>query len=510
MSATGRKSRNLWERLSDPQSVIAFLFLYCAIHFLIRAVVTPNFTLDETEQLLFSQSLQWGYRFRHPPLITWLSWLTLVPTHDNRTAFLLLKYVLMALGLLAYFGAARLVIRDTFYAALATFALLATFSMGYLPVIDLMHTVLLATMLAAYMWADAQVLKRGSWFDHVVLGMIMGLGILSKYVFLILPIGLGVAVALVPYFRAKLKPLRLLLALVIAVAIVAPYALWAHAHEYSLFSLAQTVTKGAGPSFDPLGWLKGAGNLILAMVAFVLPVAVIFPFLYWPACKPLGPEMGDAEDHAWLKTYEIAMIVGAVIMLGAVFFVGAESFKPRWLHQVMLLLPVYAFLRVKIAGAADIRNKLFVAFVVLFAIGVAAARIIIFETHADGCKVCREYWPMHVYADGFRRAGFTDGNIVGATYDLAGNLRYEFPDSRTLTPGYPPAVFGPDPGGECLAVWEGSGDPPKDTVAYLTTMLHVKMTSAGTRGDIMAKLLNSKKRFDTMSYILLPVGTCHE
>src|SRR5271163_573724 len=140
MSATGRKSRNLWERLADPQSVIAFLFLYCAIHFLIRAVVTPNFTLDETEQLLFSQSLQWGYRFRHPPLITWLSWLTLVPTHDNRAAFLLLKYVLMALGLLAYFGAARLVIRNTFYAALATFALLATFSMGYLPVIDLMHT----------------------------------------------------------------------------------------------------------------------------------------------------------------------------------------------------------------------------------------------------------------------------------------------------------------------------------------------------------------------------------
>ena len=155
MSAPAKKSLTFWERVSEPQSVIAFLFLYCAIHFLVRAVVTPDFTLDESEQMLFSQTLQWSYRPGHAPLMTWLSWASLAATGGNRTAFLLLKYVLMALGLMAYFGAARIVIRDTLYAALATFALLATISMGYLTLIDKPETVLLATMLAAYMWAMA-------------------------------------------------------------------------------------------------------------------------------------------------------------------------------------------------------------------------------------------------------------------------------------------------------------------------------------------------------------------
>jgi lipopolysaccharide core galacturonosyltransferase RgtB len=509
MNAPIRKSLTFWERLAEPQSVISFLFLYCAIHFLVRAVITPNFTLDESEQMLFSQTLQWGYRFRHPPLITWLSWASLAGTGGSRTAFLLLKYVLMALGLLAYFGAARIVIRDTLYAALATFALLATFSMGYLPVIDLMHTVLLATMLAAYMWADARVVTRGTWVDHLILGVITGFGILSKYVFLIMPVALGIGVALTPSFRARLKPLRLLLAGIVAAAIVAPYAMWAHAHEYSLFALAQTVTKGAGPAFNPIGWAEGIGNLVIAMVSFVLPVALVFPLLYWRACKPLDATQADTEDRAWLRTYEIALIAGALIMLCAVIFVGAESFKARWLHQVMLLLPVYAFLRVKIAGASDRANKLFVAFTALFILAVIGTRIAIYETHVAGCKECREYWPMPVYADGFRQAGFQQGTIVGATFDLAGNLRYQFPQSRVVTPGYAPAVFGPDSGGECLVVWEGEKDPPKETIDYLENALHAKLTSASMRGDVTAKLLTSKTRFDSMSYILLPPGVCH-
>jgi 4-amino-4-deoxy-L-arabinose transferase-like glycosyltransferase len=509
MSAPIRKSLTFWERLAEPQSVISFLFLYCAIHFLVRAVITPNFTLDESEQMLFSQTLQWGYRFRHPPLITWLSWASLAGTGGSRTAFLLLKYVLMALGLMAYFGAARIVIRDTLYAALATFSLLATFSMGYLPVIDLMHTVLLATMLAAYMWADARVVTRGTWLDHLVLGVVTGLGLVSKYVFLIMPIALGIGVALTPLFRARLKPLRLLLAGIVAAAIVAPYAMWAHAHDYSLLALTQSVTKGAGPTFNPIGWAEGIGNLVIAMVSFVLPAALVFPLLYWRACKRLDEGQGDTEDRAWLRTYEIALITGAGIMLCAVFFVGAESFKARWLHQVMLLLPVYAFLRVKIAGATDRANKLFIAFAVVFVLAVIGTRVAIYETHVENCKECREYWPMSTYADGIRQAGFRDGTILGATYDLAGNLRYQFPHSRVVTPGYAPSVFGPDLGGQCLVVWEGEKDPPKETVDYLETALHAKVTSASMRGDVMAKLLMSKKRFDSMSYILLPPGVCH-
>ncbi|HXM00184.1 MAG TPA: glycosyltransferase family 39 protein [Rhizomicrobium sp.] len=508
MSAAGRvrKPLDIWASLGEPQAVASILILYCAFHFLLRLALSANFTLDESEQILFAQSLQWGYRFRHPPLITWLSWATLAASGQSRVAFFLLKYVLMGLGLLAYFEAGRVVIRDTRLAALATFALLTTFVMGFMPHVDLMHTVLLATMLAAWLWADARVITSGKLTDYLLLGVITGLGILSKYVFIVLPIAMTIAVAFVPRFRARLKLVPLLAAVLVAAAIVAPYAIWAQSHEYSLFALAQTITKSSGPALSPLSWLKGTGNLVVALAGFLVPMIAIFPLLYWRACKPLTGQ-GDADDRSWLRLYEIAMVAGVVIMWGAVFFVGTEAFKPRWMHQVAMMLPIYLFLRVKLAGVGERADKIFAIVALVFALGIFAARAVIYETDGSHCKTCREYWPMQTYAQDLRRAGFAGGTIVAPTYDLAGNLRGIFPDARVVTPGYPLAVFGPPVGGQCLAVWEGLGEPPKAMLAYLADPMGATVSKATLRGDITAQLLTTH-RFETMSYMLLP-GVCH-
>lgn len=501
-----KKSQSIWQSLAEPQSVAAILILYCAAHFLVRLFCTPDFTLDETEQLLFSQSLQWGYRFRHPPLITWLSWATLQGTHDSRAAFFFLKYVLMGAGLVAYFAAARIMIRDTKLAGLATFALLTTFVMGYMPHIDLMHTVLLASMLAAFLWAAARVMSRGANGDYILLGIVMGFGLLSKYVFGILPVAFAIAVALTPRFRARVRLAPLLGAIVLAVLIVAPYAWWAASHEYSLFSLATKVTHGTGAAIDPLDWLKGAGNLVLALIGFVVPAALIFPLLYWPACKPLHG-VGDEETRDWLRVLEIAMIAGALMMLAAVFFVGADSFKPRWMHQVAMPFAIWFFLRVKIAGGSERAHRIFAVIALVFAVGVAVARVAIYETHGAHCKNCREYWPMKTYAEQLRRAGFNHGTILAPEYDLAGNLRYWFFDSRVVAPGFPRFAFGPPVPGPCLIVWEGDKPLPQDARDYLTNVLGGNLSKAVMRGDMEARLLTTK-RLDKMNYILLPDGSC--
>jgi 4-amino-4-deoxy-L-arabinose transferase-like glycosyltransferase len=503
MSAKGKRYENLWAALADPQVVVSILLLYCLFHFLLRLLLSPNYSLDESEQILFSQSLQWGYRFRHPPLITWLSWATLSATGQSRSAFLLLKYVLMFAGLLAYFQAARIVLRDAKLAGLAVIGLITTVAIGYLPHIDLMHTVLLATMLAAYLWADARALTRGSWWDHVLLGMITGLGILSKYVFIVLPIAMSVGTVMVPRLRARLKPLPLIAAALIAVAIVAPYAWWAWAHEYSLFTLAQTITKSSGPSLNVLAWLKGTGALILALLGFIVPLIPIFPMLYWRASKPLPSSEGEPEDRDWLSMYGIATVVAAVIMWGAVFFVGTESFKPRWMHQVLMPLPIWLFLRVKIAGATERAHRIFYWLAGIFALAVFAARIAIYETDARHCKECREYWPMRDYAQSLRRSGFLGSTIVATPYDLAGNLRGVFPDVRVLTPGYPSSVFGPPEGGQCLIVWRGTGEMPKVTRDYLLDTMHAKFGPNDLRGDMSALLIGTH-RLETMSYLLMP------
>ncbi|HEY7978687.1 MAG TPA: glycosyltransferase family 39 protein [Rhizomicrobium sp.] len=505
-AATKRKRRDIWSDLAEPSSVVAFLALYCAVHFLVRYLLSPNFTLDESEQMLFGQSLQWGYRFRHPPLITWLSWGTLTATNNSRAAFFLLKYVIMAGGLAAYFAAARIVIRDTRMAALATFGLLTTFVMGWLPLVDLMHTVLLATMLAAFLWVGTHVLTNGSPRDYLLLAAITGLGILSKYVFLVLPVAFAIGVALTPRFRARIKIGPLILAIVLTLAIIAPYVWWSYANEYSLFTLAKTITKGQGPEFSPVNWLIGTGDLVWALISFGLPFIVIFPLLYWRACKKLV--VTDNDDLDWLRLYEITMLAGMLMMLVAVFFIGTEAFKARWMHQVAMPLPIYLFLRARIAGVNDRNNKIFAAIALVFALGVVGARVGVYETHAKNCKECREYWPMKTYARAFSRAGFDHGTILAGTYDLGGNLRGVFPQARVVTPGYPVQVFGPPVSGPCLLVWDGDHAPPKDLTDYLAANYAVTIKDATTRGDVNAALLTSKTHRNTMNYILIQKGRC--
>ncbi len=506
MSAN-RRARNVWALLAEPRSVVLILIVYCAVHLIVRLLLSPNYTLDESEQMLFSQSLQWGYRFRHPPLITWLSWLTLEGSGQSRAAFFLLKYALMGAGLAAYFAAARIVIGDVRLAALATFALLTTVVMGYLPNIDLMHTVLLATMIAAFLWAAARVLTSGTNNDYMLLGLFTGLGILSKYIFLVLPVAMAIAVVMTPQFRARIRLRPFLGALLLVTVIIGPYVWWAVSHEYSLFALAKTITKSAGPAVDPLGWLKGAGDLVIAIVGFAIPALVLGPILYWRACFPL--QGGTDDERAWLRVLGITMLAATAIMLCAVFFIGPEEFKPRWMHQVVMPLFIWFFLRVKLTGGYERANKIFAALVLVFALGVVGARITIYETHADDCKTCREYWPMTSYARAFRMAGFTDGTVVAATYDLGGNLRPVLHGARVVTPGYPPSVFGAPRGGQCLIVWEGRGDLPGEVTAYLNETLGARVTEDAPRGTVEARLVTSDGRLAAMRYILMPgKGAC--
>jgi hypothetical protein len=97
---------------------------------------------------------------------------------------------------------------------------------------------------------------------------------------------------------------------------------------------------------------------------------------------------------------------------------------------------------------------------------------------------------------------------LAQTYDLGGNLRSVFPDSRVVTPGYPVQVFGPPVAGPCMLVWEGDKPPSKDLTDYLAANYGVTIKDAATRGDVNAPLLTSKTRRDTMNYVLIQKGRC--
>ena len=58
-----------WAKSKFVLSVILF---YLAVHFAIRMAMGPALATDDAEQALFAQHFAWSYRYRAPPLFTWL------------------------------------------------------------------------------------------------------------------------------------------------------------------------------------------------------------------------------------------------------------------------------------------------------------------------------------------------------------------------------------------------------------------------------------------------------
>lgn len=485
------EKQTFWAQLSEPRHVTSMLIFYALLNFVLRLGLSPNFLPGEADQVLFSQVLRWGYLPAHPPLTTWLSWAVMTASQQSHAAFFLLREAMVAVGLIAYLNAGRIVVGDTRVAALATFALITTFAFGWLAHTFSLEAVTLTLMLALYMYADAQVIARGTVRDYAILGIITGLGVLTSYIFLILPIALSLALIAVPRFLARLKILPLLLALTIAIAIVVPYEI-----------LGQIAATG-GAEKDIA---RSAGILAVHLIGLVLPYALIFPFLFWNALHPVT--QADDERRAWLRLHDVAMLIAGAAVIVLLFVLDFKALKGPWFYPAAMLLPVYLFLRARINGWAESNGKIYALIVLGIALLSMGGRIGVYETQGEHCTECSQWWPMHAYQDSLSRSGFQQGTILAPSIDLAGNMRGVFTDARVMTPGFDPQTFGGVSDGQCMVVWEGSGAAPKDTLAYLSSALHADPKAEAARGDVFARLNKTRSHMDPMSYMLLPPGAC--
>lgn len=490
MSAAGRR-KGFWESLGETQGIVSLLVLYCAVMFLVRFGLSPNLNGAEARQMLFGQSLQWGYRPNDPPLAAWLSWAALSLGGGSRLALFLLRETVLIIGLMAFFAAARTVLGDIRRSGLATFFLLATFGMGWLVQRMDLETVLLAAMCCLYLWADTRALMYQRTADYLVLGAVTGLGVLSSYVFLLLPFAMSVALVFTPELWARLRLLLLMPAAVVALIIIIPY-----------FAFAPDAMTFSGAGTRALHVLR---DLAISLVVFALPSLLIFAVLYRRTAMPPPP----AQVDRWMRFFRIAMFAAAVTAVALILFFRPADARAL-AYPVLLPMPLYLFARKKLVYGDDTgrSDKYFVAAVAACVAIAIAARVWLYETRAHDCRHCAEYWPLARYADTFRQAGFLGGTIAAPDPALGGNLRLVFHDARVVTPDAPALRFGPPVSGECLVVWEGDGTVPQRLRAYVETTYGAKLKDRAVQGDVESALLASKGRLARMNFLILAQGTC--
>lgn len=240
LPAPPRQARALaWplaSRLVQPAAVAGLVLVFGLVWLWHLQSVALTVPMDNVEQWVWSHTLAWGYH-KHPPLPTWVLWLA----HHLAGQHALTAAVLGALCSLASIGFMYLLLRQAWSHFAAWLAVLATLSItfysGRLNYYNHNITLMLCVSLTVYCWW--QILQTGRTRWWVGLGLAAGLGMLSKYQYLLVLLPSLVCLLWLRPWSSRKVASHLGLALTIALLLFLPHALW-------------LLTRAAGES--PLGY----------------------------------------------------------------------------------------------------------------------------------------------------------------------------------------------------------------------------------------------------------------
>ncbi|MFB2553315.1 glycosyltransferase family 39 protein [Ensifer soli] len=433
------------------------LAVYFAVHVLVRLWLPGSLELDEGQQLFLAQWLAVGYDSQ-PPFYNWLQYGAVQLFGDTVLALSVLKNAMLfcCFGLVAL--TARLVMRDERLVMTAVAGLLTLPQIAFEAQRDLTHTVAVLFAAALFMAALVATLKNPRPFTYALTGIAVGLGLLSKYNFALLPLAAGLALLPDAAFRRRLFDPRFLLTVVVALLIVAPHALWFSDHVD--IATGRTIGKMTRNAVDdPVRRaLGGLLSLAMAVVAFSVPTIAAF-WIGFGRSFLRSLRLSDPWTRMIGRMFLV--ILAAIAMM--VLFGGVSNIKDRWLVPYLFLLPLYFSLKLALlADPVEGGSRRFARLVAVVMVGVPLALAL--RPPVQG--LLGTYGKMNVaYGPAIAAILSTEPRrpslIVTDDQQMAGNLRLQAPDVPVVIPGYEHflADEAPDPARPVLIVWRQRGNP---------------------------------------------------
>lgn len=434
----------------QPELVLWLMAGYFCLCIALRIMRSDILQNDEAEQAFISQFMLLGHG-RQPPLYDWLQASINAVLGLSIFSLSLLKNALLFLCCLFYGFAARQVVEDRVLPLTAAVGLLAVPSISILAQRDLTHAVATFLFVSLFLLAFLSTLKRPNLTNYVGLGTAVGLGILTKYNFIIIPCAAAIAVMLQPEFRSRMLDWRIIPAILVACIIPLPHIVWLFQHlNVATAGTIEAMREGA--SGDTIrDFIRGFSSILVSSLKGTLPVLLLFSLAFYQDLNAI-----------WKASSPWTRIMGWVIVLCFVFvaLIGlsleASNIRQKWLSPFQMLLPLYLTLKID-AARLNTRDSLariappVLIIVVLSAFYVAIANL----AGPYFGRYNKEHVPYAPMLAEITRAHGA-GPAVLVTDDLmtAGNARLQFSTLPVLMPDLQPVPLQTALGrGDGLVVW---------------------------------------------------------
>jgi 4-amino-4-deoxy-L-arabinose transferase-like glycosyltransferase len=402
------------------------LAAYFLLHVLVRIVLSGSLELDEAEQVFAFQQPGLGYGTQ-PPLYAWLQWLMFSVFGVNLFALAALKNLLLFATCLGMFRLARPMLGVRGAMAVSASLLLLP-AIGWESQVDRSHSVLLVCLACATLWCYFALLRHPRPTGYALFGLLVGMGLQSKYNFLIFIAGLATASLLTAQHRRILWNRRAWIAVVMALLCVLPHGFWLvnHLDEASGGTLYK-ISMGdedAGYLRDVAGGLQ---SMLVAALAFITPLWLIYGLIsrrYWKEAV-IDRHNPDARFFIRLYLAFLAWMM-ALLLSGEV-----GTIQSRWMLPLLFSMPLAFFVVLPgLARIAVFQRVLHVAgFAAILILLAIALRVYLGPTLGRYVRVHHPYPQLSVeLARRFPQAR----TVIADDALVAGNLYFHRPAVRTL------------------------------------------------------------------------------
>ncbi|WP_298480957.1 glycosyltransferase family 39 protein [uncultured Maribacter sp.] len=376
--------------------------------------------LEDAEQAYYSQWWRLTYDDQ-PPLYTWFQILINKLFGVSKFSFSFLR----ALVFCSTISAVYVFGKD--YLKSKNKAVLGVFLLSVIPVyIDftfrrLSHTSLLCLAVVLTFIIVNRLISTKSIVNYLVLGIVISLGILTKYNYVLLLVGF---IGVVPFnksIRALVFNKRIICTIGVVSVLVLPHFYDLFSNMYYLEELHKSVThKTSTSQGNGIPVLSSIFVIAKSFVNLVLPLCVFLGFLFWKKIIVFDGK----NNQSWLKQ----TFVSQVIILAFVF-VGMKIYKveTRWLLPLFIpyVVLIISLLQINLMKQCLKYGFIFFVFVVVVQtvrtpiekiVGISSSVHFGFSEISDDLKV-----------------EFADKQWVLPDVTYAGNIRFLNPEKEVLS-----------------------------------------------------------------------------
>ncbi len=306
-----------------PNVLIIFILMHLAVWTLVPTLSNINLPLDTIEALAWGSNLEWGFN-KHPPFSAFAVEVFYQIFGSQDWAYYFLSQIFVIIAFIVVYKFAEEILKNKDLALYSVLLLEGIYFYNFTTPEFNVNVAQLPfwALTVYYTWRCINYDKA---IDYLLLGLFAGLGILSKYLFLYLI--LGITLVFFYFLKKGIKSSYYLIAGSITFLIILPHLIWLTENNYITVTYGLLRTGGVGSFID---------HLIYPLIFLAKQIILLIPFFLMSLflIRKIKPRINLKDKK--LVFLLLTIIVPIFFMLLTSMILGAKI-------RTMWMTPFYLF-----------------------------------------------------------------------------------------------------------------------------------------------------------------------